>query len=98
MIIDFKNIVIKDIDGKESTVDISKELATVLYNSSVSLEALDKAKELKETGKLDVTEDMKAAIKQIVTNNFYAVVQVAVNKLLDSIEEVQEVNSDEVAE
>lgn len=99
MEIDFRNIIIKDIDGKENTVDISKELATILYNISVSTEALDKAKQLKETGKMEVNTDMKDVIKQVVTNNFYAVVQIAVNELLDKIEQntVEEV-VDEVVE
>ena len=98
MKVDFKNIIVKDIESNENTVDISKELATVLYNSAVSIEALNKAKELKETGELEISEDMKDAIKQIVAANFYATVQVAVNDLLDSIEEPEIIEDDEEAQ
>lgn len=34
--IDFTNIVIKDIEGNETTVDISKDLAAILYKSAVN--------------------------------------------------------------
>lgn len=85
MVIDFKNINIKDIEGKETTVNIAKDLAKVLYNTAVVKEGLDIAKDIYNNGEVEVDINLAKAIKQLINGNFLAVVQEALNPVLDSI-------------
>ena len=66
MLIDFRNITIKNIEGEESTVDISKDLGNLLYNSAVSQEGLEISRELYHNGERDVTNDYLEVRKGII--------------------------------
>lgn len=85
MNINFKEVVIKDLKGEETKVDISKVLANVMYNTAVSKEAANIAKHLNETGEIEVNVELADQIKVIVANNFLAIVQFAVDDLLSPV-------------
>ena len=85
MLIDFRNITIKNIEGEESTVDISKDLGNLLYNSAVSKEGLEISRELYHNGEMDVTKDNVEVLKGIIAGNFLAVIQESLNPIFDKI-------------
>lgn len=85
MLVDFRTINVKDIDGTESPVDISKELATILYRSAITMTALDLAKELYKEGQIEINEEAAVAIIKIVETSFLAAIQEAVIPVLESI-------------
>lgn len=83
--IDFTSVVIKDIEGNETTVDISKNLAAILYKSAVNKDGLEIAKQIYTNGSHDVDSHIAKAIKQILLTSFLAVVQEALIPELDDI-------------
>lgn len=85
MKIDFRNIVIKDIEGAEETVDMSKELGRVLYKSAISKEGLTLAKDIYDNGEVDLDRDSAASIKEVIVSGFLAIIQESVIPMLDNI-------------
>lgn len=93
MLIDFKNITIKDIEGNESTVDISKDLGNILYKSAVNQEGLEISRELYHNGEMDITKENAEVIKSIIASSFLAVVQESLNPILDEIMKPEEIET-----
>lgn len=93
MLIDFRNITIKNIEGEESTVDISKDLGNLLYNSAVSQEGLEISRELYYNGEMDVTKDNVEVLKGIIAGNFLAVIQESLNPIFDKIMNTEEIET-----
>lgn len=95
MKIDFKNIVVTDIDGSQESVDISKELGKILYRSAISMNALDLAKSIYNDGEVEVDKTSAEAIKQIVSSGFLAMIQTAIipklEEIIDSEKQVENV-------
>lgn len=85
MVIDFKNINIKDIEGNDKAVDVSKDLANVLYNTAITKEGLEIAKTIYNNGEVEVSKNLAEAIKQLINGNFLAVIQESLNPILDNI-------------
>lgn len=83
--IDFRKISVEDVTGKNSTLDISKELGNAIYRNTPDLGELDFAQELYKKGEVDV-DDKTAIIRQYMdVSQFFAFVKAGVNKELDSI-------------
>ena len=93
MLIDFRNITIKNIEGEESTVDISKDLGNLLYNSAVSQEGLEISRELYHNGEMDVTKENVEVLKGIIAGNFLAVIQESLNPIFDKIMNTEEIET-----
>ena len=93
MLIDFKNITIKDIEGNESTVDISKDLGNILYRSAVNQEGLEISRELYHNGEMDITKENAEVIKNIIASSFLAVVQESLNPIFDEIMKSEEIET-----
>lgn len=90
MKIDFKNVIVKDIEGAEETIDMSKELGKILYKSAISKEGLDLARDIYDNGEVELDVETAKAVKQIVINSFLAVIQEALVPELDSIIDQEE--------
>lgn len=84
MKIDFRKIQVKDIEGNNSTVDISKMLGNAIYQKTADLGELELAQNIYKTGEVEVSPEQVERIKEYVRTNFVAVVQVAVNEALSA--------------
>lgn len=82
MIIDFRNIQVKDIEGNNSTVDIAKMLGNAIYQKTADLGELELAQQIYKNGEVELSTDQAERIKEYVRTNFVAVVQIAVNEAL----------------
>lgn len=80
MIIDFRNIQVKDIEGNNSTVDIAKMLGNAIYQKTADLGELELAQQIYKNGEVELSTDQAERIKEYVRTNFVAVVQIAVNE------------------
>lgn len=84
MKIDFRKIQVKDIEGNNSSVDISKMLGNAIYQKTADLGELELAQNIYKTGEVEVSPEQVERIKEYVRTNFVAVVQVAVNEVLST--------------
>lgn len=82
MIIDFRNIQVKDIEGNNSTVDIAKMLGNAIYQKTADLGELELAQQIYKNGEVELSTNQAERIKEYVRTNFVAVVQIAVNEAL----------------
>lgn len=82
MIIDFRKIQVKDIEGNNSTVDIAKMLGNAIYQKTADLGELELAQTIYKNGEVELSTDQAERIKEYVRTNFVAVVQIAVNEAL----------------
>ena len=85
MKIDFRKIELTKIDGTTGKADIAKDLANVLYYQTSSIAAVSTALDIYKTGQADLDKETAAAIKAFVSRHFTAVVQIALNPLLDAV-------------
>lgn len=83
--INFKQLKIRGIDGKPKTVDIAADMADVLYYNTSSIAAVSTALDIYKTGQAALTPETAAAVKAVVSRHFTAVVQIALNPLLDAV-------------
>lgn len=82
MKIDFRQIQVKDIEGNNSTVDISKMLGNTIYQKTADLGELELAQNIYKNGEVELSPEQAERIKEYVRTNFVAVVQIAVNEVL----------------
>ena len=73
------------IDVTTGKADIAKDLANVLYYQTSSIAAVSTALDIYKTGQADLDKETAAAIKAVVSRHFTAVVQIALNPLLDAV-------------
>jgi len=85
MKIDFRNIQVKDIEGNNSTIDISKILGNVIYQKTTDLGELDLAQNIYKNGEIEVSREQAECIRKYVSTNFVAYVQLTINELLSKI-------------
>ena len=81
--IDLSKVTIQGIDGKETTIDVAKELAQVIFANTQSIEEHSFSIDLYKNPIVDLTDENKAIIKEYTEKYFKAFVQVAVNELID---------------
>lgn len=84
MKIDFRNIQIKDIEGNNSTFDISKMLGNAIYQKTADLGELELAQNIYKNGEVELSPEQVESIRKYVKNNFVAIVQIAVNEALSA--------------
>ena len=74
MKIDFRNIQVKDIEGNNSTLDVSKELGNTIYGKTADIGELELARDIYKNGKVDVDAANAAIIVKYVREVFLAVI------------------------
>lgn len=82
MIIDFRKIQVKNIEGTVEPFDISKVLGNTIYQKTADLGELELAQQIYKNGEVELSPEQAERIKEYVKTNFVAVVQVAVNEAL----------------
>ena len=85
MKIDFRKIEVKDIEGKENSLDISKMLGNAIYQKTSDLGELELAQNIYKNGEVELSPEQAEQIKGYVKTNFAAFVQVAVNEALSKV-------------
>lgn len=85
MKIDFRNIKVKNIEGNNSTLDVSKELGNAIYGKTADIGELELARDIYKNGEIDVEATTAAIIVKYVREGFLAFVQEAVCPLLENI-------------
>lgn len=83
MKVDFRNVELKDIEGKVELYDLSKELGNAIYKKTADLGELDLAQRIYKEGEVEINDAEKEVIKKYVKQNFLAFVQLSVNEMLD---------------
>lgn len=86
MRIDFRKIeAAASIEGEPEIFDVSKNLGNEIYRNTPDLGELNFAQELYKDGEVEITEERAAIVRKYISDNFYAFIQVAVNKKLDEV-------------
>ncbi|WP_071146158.1 hypothetical protein [Bacteroides ihuae] len=83
--IDFRKIEVKNIEGKKSTVDISKELGNQIYQKTSDLGELELARTIYKDGEIEVDAGHAAILNRYIREGFLAFVQESVCPILDEI-------------
>lgn len=83
--INFKEVEIKGIDGTPKTVNIARDMANVLYYQTNSIAAVSVALDIYKTGCAELDAETAVAVKAVVKQNFTAIVQLALNPILEDI-------------
>ena len=80
--VNFKELVIADIEGKEQKIDISKLLGNQLYMEGQDIEACELGKRIYfADGEVELSEKEIAIVKQF-TNRYSYLVRTALEKVL----------------
>ncbi|WP_319505135.1 hypothetical protein [Bacteroides graminisolvens] len=82
---DFRKIKVKDIEGKESSLDISKELGNSIYRNTADLGELELARNIYKDGEVEINAEQAAILNKYVREGFLAFVQEALCPVLDEI-------------
>jgi len=83
--IDFRKIEVKNIEGKKSTLDLSKELGNAIYQKTADLGELELARSIYKDGEVEITAGQAAILNRYICESFLAFVQEAVCPILDWI-------------
>lgn len=83
--INFKEIEIKGIDGNVRKANIAGDLANALYYQTNSIAAVSAALDIYKTGEAELNAETAAAVRAVLRSNFTAIVQLALNPVLDEI-------------
>ncbi|VFB14368.1 Uncharacterised protein [Bacteroides heparinolyticus] len=84
--IDFRKIKVSDIEGKETTMDISKEMGNTIYKNTPDLGELEFALDLYKKGEVEVTEERAAIVRKYMdVGQFFAYIKKAVCDELDRV-------------
>ena len=88
MKIDFKKVEIEvNFDGEKKIVDVSKELANYCKQKNTDIGFEDFCRDIYHKGEVDITEEYKNAIINIISDKncaFYAVVKRGIINLLNN--------------
>lgn len=84
MKIDFSKIVIKDIDGNDMPVDISKDLGNMMYFESRDIESSDLGYKIYHEKEVDLTEEQAEMVRPFVTDRFKALVKKVLLPMLET--------------
>lgn len=85
MKIDFRKIQVQDIEGNNSTLDVSKELGNAIYGKTADIGELELARDIYKNGEVNVEATTAAIIVKYVREGFLAFVQEAVCPLMENI-------------
>jgi len=85
MKIDFRKIAVKDIEGKNSNLDLSKELGNSIYRNTADLGELELARNIYKDGEVEVDAGQAEILNKYVREGFLAFVQEALCPVLNEI-------------
>ncbi len=84
--VDFRKIQVQDIEGKNVTVDISKELGNSIYKNTPDLGELDFAQSIYKDGEVEIDKTQAEIIRKYLdAGGFLAFVKKSVFEILDTI-------------
>lgn len=81
--IDFSNIIIKDIEGNDVAVDISKDLGNAIYYGARDIAVADLGRNIYHQKKVEMNDEDVKVVRQYIEREFKAIVKVAVLPMLD---------------
>lgn len=84
-VIDFREIVLIDLAGHKSKVDISKLLGNYIYQTTGDLGMFDIAQKMYKEGKVEMTEEIKAGLTAILKNQQCPFVAIVKTRLIEMI-------------
>lgn len=80
--IDLSKVKVNAIDGKEIIIDVSKELAQVIFANTQSIEEHAFSLELYKNPVVELTDDVKGIIEKYIDAYFKAYIKIAIKKML----------------
>ena len=80
--IDLSKVMIEAIDGKEIIIDVSKELAQVIFANTQSIEEHSFSMELYKNPIVELTDENKTIIEKYIEKYFKAYIKIAIKKML----------------
>ncbi|WP_276878999.1 hypothetical protein [Bacteroides heparinolyticus] len=90
--IDFRKIKVKDIEGKETIMDLSKNIGNSIFNNTPDIGEYEFSKDIYLNGEVEITEERAAIVRKYMEVGvningekfpYLAYVKVAVNEALD---------------
>ena len=85
MKIDFRKIMVKDIEGKKVPHDFSKEMGNAIFSTTKDIGELDLARDIYHKGEVDMTKEQAQMVKALADRNFFAWAKEAIFPALDLI-------------
>lgn len=91
--IDFRKIIVKDIEGKETSMDLSTKIGNSIFNNTPDIGEYEFSKEIYMNGEVEITEERAAIVRKYMDMGvqvgsevypYLAYVKVAVNEALDT--------------
>ena len=82
MKIDFSKIQVKDIEGKELTLDVSQQLGNMMYLNARDIAVADLGHEIYHKKEVELTDEQAEAVAEFVENGFKAFVKREILALL----------------
>ena len=82
MKIDFSKIQVKDIEGKELTLDVSQQLGNMMYLNARDIAVADLGHEIYHKKEVELTDEQAEAVAEFVENCFKAFVKREILALL----------------
>lgn len=91
--IDFRKIIVKDIEGKETSMDLSTKIGNSIFNNTPDIGEYEFSKEIYMNGEVEITEERAAIVRKYMDMGvqvgsevypYLAYVKVAVNEALDA--------------
>ena len=83
MKVDFSKIQVKDIEGNEVTLDVSKELGNMIYLNAKDIAVSDLGREIYHKKEVDLTEEQAKIVAEFADNGFKAFVKREILALLE---------------
>ncbi|MCW0484072.1 hypothetical protein [Gaoshiqia sediminis] len=84
--VNFSNLIITDLDGKELKFDVSKTLGNHIYQTTGDLGMLEVAQTIYKKGEVELTEQVKTGLTEVVNNPQFPFLAVVKKKLLEELE------------
>lgn len=85
-VVSFSNLIITDLDGKELKFDVSKTLGNHIYQTTGDLGMLEVAQDIYKNGEIEITEQVKAGLNEVVNNPQFPFLAVVKKKILEMLE------------
>jgi len=75
MKVDFSQIKVKDIEGNETVLDISKDLGNMMYLNAKDIAVADLGHEIYHKKEIELTKEQAKTVAEYVDNGFKAFVK-----------------------
>lgn len=85
-VVNFQDIVVTDLDGKELRFDVSKSLGNHIYQTTGDLGMLDFAMTIHKTGQAEITAEQKDKLITVINAPECPFLAIVKKKVLDLLE------------